>query len=219
VDALVQGSFLESLLREMDGFVVLDLHNLYCQTQNFDIDPVALIESYPLDLVRELHISGGSTSPGTRRESVRRDTHDDAVPEAVFEMAELALRRCPQVEAIVLERLGGTIATEGAAETFRLDFHRLLDLRNEVKGSDLAKPAGAMASPVPEPEGAPMHDEALAAFQARLLTSFYASSASDEIMAALRGAPECQPFSSYLDTFDPDMVEVAALLTKKWARR
>ena len=59
-----------------------------------------------------------------------------------------------------------------------------------------------MASPVPEPEGAPMHDEALAAFQARLLTSFYASSASDEIMAALRGAPECQPFSSYLDTFD-----------------
>lgn len=76
------GIFLEQLLEPVNGFIILDLHNLYCQINNFDIAFDELITLYPLDKVREIHISGGSwddsvTEPGRR---VRRDTHDDAVP-------------------------------------------------------------------------------------------------------------------------------------------
>lgn len=219
IDALAQGSFLDGILREVDGFVLLDLHNLYCQVENFGIDPVVLLESYPLDLVQELHVSGGSTSQRYGRRLIRRDTHDSDVPEAVFDMTRLALHRCPNVKAVILERLGGTIRSEESAETFRADFRRVLKIRDEVCGSEpfeTDKPAPA------EPggsQGAPQTDEALAAFQGRLLATLYEQSSAEEIMATLRRASDCQEFLPYLDTFDPAMVEVAALLTKKWARR
>ena len=219
VDALMHGSFLDDLLREVDGFVLLDLHNLYCQVENCAIDPVALIESYPLDLVQELHLSGGSTSQSEGRRTIRRDTHDGEVPDAVFEMAELALRRCPNVKAVILERLGNTIDSEQECEAFRAEFKRVLALRDEVCGREVAEPEQSAQPKLPEISGEPDTDEALAAFQAQMLTTLFDKVGADEIMSALRAADACREFLPYLDTFDPAMVEVAALLTKKWARR
>lgn len=37
-DVRDQGQFLDDLLAPFDGFLVLDLHNLYCQLVNFDQD-------------------------------------------------------------------------------------------------------------------------------------------------------------------------------------
>jgi len=54
------GEFLNALVEPINGFVILDLHNLYCQAMNFDIPADKLIDAYPLDRVREIHISGGS---------------------------------------------------------------------------------------------------------------------------------------------------------------
>lgn len=221
VDALMQGSFLDDLLRGIGGFVLLDLHNLYCQVENFGIDPVALLESYPLDLVQELHLSGGSTSQSEGRRTIRRDTHDGQVPDAVFDMARLALLRCPNVKAVILERLGNTIDSEQESEAFRAEFKRVLALRDEVCGEEAAEPGPEEAAQAKRPEisGEPATDEALAAFQAQMLTTFFEKRGAGEIMSALRAASACHEFLPYLDTFDPAMVEVAALLTKKWARR
>lgn len=38
-----------------------------------------------------------------RRIVVRRDTHDDAVPQEVFNLATLALKLCPNIEFAILE--------------------------------------------------------------------------------------------------------------------
>jgi hypothetical protein len=217
----MQGSFLDDLLRDIGGFVLLDLHNLYCQVENFGIDPVALIDSYPLDLVQEIHLSGGSTSQAEGRRTIRRDTHDGEVPDAVFEMAELALRRCPNVKAVILERLGNTIDGEDEAVHFRAEFKRLLALRDEVLGGEISEaelplpPGEALGATLGEPE----RDDELAAFQGRMLTTLYEQDKAIDIMSTLRAAPECREFLPYLDTFNPAMVEVAALLAKKWARR
>lgn len=103
-DLLDQGPFLSDLLEAVDGYLVLDLHNLWCQVQNFGVAAGALLARYPLDRVRVVHVSGGSWSMAQGR-PWRRDTHDGAVPEEVLALLPTALGLCPRVEAVVLERL------------------------------------------------------------------------------------------------------------------
>lgn len=125
-DVAEQGSFIDQLITPVDGFLLLDLHNIYCQTCNFQVDPMTLLQSYPLEKVREIHISGGSWD-----QSIRRDTHDQDVPEEVFELLKLALPLCPQTEVIILERLGNTITNEAQAESYRRDFFRIKSMIRE----------------------------------------------------------------------------------------
>lgn len=120
-DVEEQGRFLEALLAPINGFLLLDLHNVYCQTINFGRTRDELLATYPLHRVRELHLSGGSWSA-----SLRRDTHDGPVPPELFEWLPQVLAQCPYVEAIILERLGGTFS--GAEESFRDDFRRLREV-------------------------------------------------------------------------------------------
>lgn len=124
-DALEMGGFIEALVEPVDGFVLLDLHNLWCQIHNFGLSPDDLLASYPLHRVRQIHVSGGSWSGAPR---VRRDTHDDAVPEAVWDLLAQAMPRCPNLGAVVLERLGSTLATEEARDSFRQDFMRMREV-------------------------------------------------------------------------------------------
>jgi len=138
-DVAEQGGFLEELLRPVDGFLLLDLHNLYCQSHNFNIAGPSLMESYPLDRVRELHVSGGSWSDSTLEPEagpIRRDTHDDAVPQDVFILLEHALKACPNIQYVTMERLGQTITEDASdepsdeqadtsAERFRADYRRM----------------------------------------------------------------------------------------------
>ena len=126
-DVADQGVFLRDLLQPVQGFLVLDLHNVYCQMKNFGCSTEQILSTYPLERVREMHVSGGSwmeavTARGT---PIRRDTHDDAVPEEVFEMLANALPRCPQTRIVVLERLGNTLTDERAAEDHRRDFRTM----------------------------------------------------------------------------------------------
>jgi uncharacterized protein (UPF0276 family) len=58
-DVLWQPDLVDAMVRPVGGLVLLDLHNLWCQAINFDLDPVALMERWPLDLVRQVHIAGG----------------------------------------------------------------------------------------------------------------------------------------------------------------
>ena len=106
-----QGEFIDKLITSVDGFLVLDLHNIYCQIENFEVSAGELLDSYPLSKVHELHLSGGSWSHSAsgKRHAVRRDTHDAGVPMEVFELTALALKLCPKIEFVILERLGNTM--------------------------------------------------------------------------------------------------------------
>ncbi len=123
-DANEQGSFIRQLLAPVQGFMLLDLHNLYCQMVNFNQSAAALLALYPLELVREIHIAGGSWSPAAQRK-IRRDTHDAAVPEEVFQLLVKVLPQCPNLQAVILERLGHTLETEAARVGLQQDFDRL----------------------------------------------------------------------------------------------
>lgn len=129
-DVNKQGEFIEELLAPVNGFLVLDLHNIFCQIANFEVQAHDLLNSYPLDRVKEIHISGGSWSPSYsgKRAAVRRDTHDDSVPEEVFILAQVALEYCPTIEYAILERLGNTMPTWMEQQSFRDDFLRLKNI-------------------------------------------------------------------------------------------
>lgn len=134
-DVRGQGEFLDELLEPVDGFLLLDLHNLYCQLCNFDCEADELLSSFPLSRVREIHISGGSwsesafTSPATAAPvAVRRDTHDEAVPDGVFALLETAIGRCPNLQAVILEQLGTTLVSDAEQFQFHSDFRRMREI-------------------------------------------------------------------------------------------
>ena len=124
-DALAHGQMLDEMLDGDSDFVLLDLHNLWCQAVNFEIDPGDLLGTFPLDRVRELHLSGGSWTVLPDGGRFRRDTHDDALPEALFPLLEAAMTRCPNLELVVLERMGGTIAGREDQLQLARDFQRV----------------------------------------------------------------------------------------------
>jgi len=126
-DVKRQGEFIDELISSVDGFLLLDLHNIYCQIANFGVSELELLNSYPLAKVREIHLSGGSWSPSVsgKRAAVRRDTHDDGVPQEVFNLAALALKMCPNIEFVILERLGNTMFDLDQQEEFRDDFESI----------------------------------------------------------------------------------------------
>jgi len=126
-DVLEQGIFIDRLLTAVDGFLLLDLHNLYCQIHNFDRSAPEILAQYPLDRVRELHISGGSWSR-SGASKIRRDTHDHAVPEAVFELLAIVWPLFPQLEFVIFERIGNTLTETSAQEQFRRDYHRMVEI-------------------------------------------------------------------------------------------
>jgi uncharacterized protein (UPF0276 family) len=94
------------------------------------MEPLEILKSYPLSKVREIHISGGTWTPSVSRNriAVRRDTHDDSVPQEVFNLAALALRLCPNVEFVIMERLGYTMMDADAQTEFRDDFETMAEI-------------------------------------------------------------------------------------------
>lgn len=122
-----QGNFLEKLVEKINGFIILDLHNFYCQIHNFDIDFDTLIDLYPLNRVREIHISGGSWDPQLTAtgKKVRRDTHDDAVPEEVFKLLSAVIPKCENLKFVVLEQLGTALDTDKKRMDFQNDFLKM----------------------------------------------------------------------------------------------
>lgn len=126
-DLKTQPRFVEALIEPVDGFVLLDLHNLWCQAVNYDLDPIALFDTWPAARIRELHLSGGSWTELPTGGRFRRDTHDDAVPEPVFELLDHAVKTLPNLEVVVLERMGGTMRTPEDEAGLRTDFRRILE--------------------------------------------------------------------------------------------
>lgn len=91
-----------NLLCETSGCrLLLDLHNLYTNSRNHNIDAYAWLERLNLDNVVELHVAGGLEYDG-----VYQDAHSGTSPPAVWELLEWVLPRCRNVGGVVFEMLG-----------------------------------------------------------------------------------------------------------------
>lgn len=123
-DARRQAEFLAKVVAPLGGFLLLDLHNVYCQACNFDCSFDMLVESVPLELVREVHLSGGSWQQlsGPHRRPLRCDTHDGRVPPEILEMLARLVTRASELEVVILEQLPEGLETAEERSGFVEDF-------------------------------------------------------------------------------------------------
>lgn len=128
-DVKEQGEFLDKLIEDIDGFLILDLHNIYCQSCNFEINMQEIIRLYPLEKVKEIHLSGGSWQESAYgRKPVRRDTHDEIIPDEILNILPEVLSRCHNLEYVIIERLGHTLNSEAKKQAFFDDFNRVKEI-------------------------------------------------------------------------------------------
>jgi uncharacterized protein (UPF0276 family) len=126
-DALEEPAFIARCLAGPRTHLLLDLHNLHTMASNLAFDAAAYLARLPLDRVIELHVSGGAESnpdwlPSGR--VLRLDSHDGAVPEPVWALLEAVVPRCPNLRAVVLERMERT-ATEADVPRLREELRRI----------------------------------------------------------------------------------------------
>lgn len=122
-DVMEQGVFLDQLTEDIDSFLILDLHNIYCQACNFNVEMEEIIKLYPLDKIKEIHLSGGSWQESAYgKKPIRRDTHDNVIPEDILSVLPSVLSRCRNLEYVIIERLGYTINTDEEKKSFLDDF-------------------------------------------------------------------------------------------------
>lgn len=212
------GEFLEKLIAPVNGFIILDLHNLYCQLHNFAVSYEALIDLYPLDRVREIHISGGSweDSGVLPNLKVRRDTHDDAVPAEVFRLLALTMPRCPNLKFVVLEQLGTGLRSESSKARFRHDFQQMAGLveqhRAGLPGRYPARSFCPAQLPVlgPAPEDRQLHEQQMQ------LSAILGSAPTFEEAHRRLHASSLANSAWNIEAWEPHMLETAVRIAQKW---
>lgn len=213
------GEFLDQLVEPVNGFIILDLHNLYCQIHNFDIPFEAIMPLYPLSRVREIHISGGSWEdtmalPGKK---IRRDTHDDAVPEEVFQLLERAIPLCPNLKYIVMEQLGVALTTVTSRQLFQQDFFKMDAIVQRFSSPSPQLPLPFMPTTIAAP-GLPVEDVELHGQQLELSRILENAGDYQDVQAQL--AASCLANTAW-DTahWAPYMVETAMQIAQKWRKK
>ncbi len=218
-EAKRQGDFLQKLLESVDGFLILDVHNLYCQMHNFSIGFDDLLAHYPLERVREIHVSGGSWSPVAARPGtlVRRDTHDNAVPEAVFDLLAAAIDRCPNLRYVVLEQINEGLNTADLRSGFQRDFLRmeaLLRMHSRVEAPP--PPRDFATRPGIAPTLTPKEDLHLYEQQTALSRILETASSVDAAVQHLRNSVLAHS-DWHIEQWQPEMLETAMAIAQKWA--
>jgi len=88
--------FLAALARRSGCGILLDVNNVYVSARNFGFDPLAYLGGIPVGRVGYLHLAGHSD-----KGKYLLDSHDHAVPAAVWDLYRAALRRFGRVPSLV----------------------------------------------------------------------------------------------------------------------
>lgn len=216
-DVRRHGEFLEKLIAPVNGFIILDLHNLYCQLHNFSLSFDEVIRSYPLERVREIHISGGSweTHEGAPAKQVRRDTHDDVVPGEVFDLLKRTMPKCPNLKYVVLEQLGTALNTLQAQKQFYNDFIRLQEVVAAYESNEL--PENAFLPVRHKIKSPPLEDEVLHQQQLQLSEILENEEDYDNAMQALSKSSLAHS-DWQVENWEPYMLATAMNIAKKWKK-
>jgi uncharacterized protein (UPF0276 family) len=213
-----QGEFLEKLIEPLDGFLILDLHNVWCQAVNFDSDAKELIRSYPLHKVKEIHVSGGSWSiVSSSDKPVRRDTHDESVPEDVLRLLAYALPLCPNTEAVIFERLGNTLLSAEEQQGFASNYRAIRKIVESTCREQETPSEKIMASlHQKEPDLFPHINTSLKEQQDTIISLLTSSGDISQTIRDLKNHQLLINSGWQPERWTPEMIETAVQLLKKW---
>ncbi|MDP2274247.1 MAG: DUF692 domain-containing protein [Archangium sp.] len=91
-----EATLLRRVAEEAGVGLLLDVNNLYVNAINHGKDPRELLEQFPLEHVRQLHLAGHS-----RDGELLLDTHAAPVAAPVWELYVAALKRCGPVPTLI----------------------------------------------------------------------------------------------------------------------
>lgn len=213
------GEFLEKLLAPINGFIILDLHNLYCQIHNFSIPFEDIIRLYPLERVREIHISGGSweDSIAAPQRKIRRDTHDDGVPPEVFELLQTTIGMCPNLKYVVMEQIGTGLKSPASKSLF---YNNFLKMERIVKAWNTSLLPGQKNSFLPQEAltiiGV-VEDEVLYHQQLELSEILETATSYEESLHLLHHSSLANS-DWHIEKWEPYMLETAINIAQKWKK-
>ncbi len=95
---LSESSFLNAVLAETDAGFLLDVNNVYVNSQNHGFDPYLFIDTLPLERVAQVHLAGH-----TRSEKWLIDTHSQHVSRQVCQLYEHTLSRAGRMLPTLIE--------------------------------------------------------------------------------------------------------------------
>jgi uncharacterized protein (UPF0276 family) len=109
---LSDAEFFKLICGETGVGILLDVENLYVNSENYGFDPYAFLDALPAGAVKEVHVAGGAAlSEDFLPRPFAADSHSHPVPEAALNLLDHALARQAPA-AIVLERDDRFDATE-----------------------------------------------------------------------------------------------------------
>ncbi|UWX62121.1 DUF692 domain-containing protein [Chryseobacterium oranimense] len=205
-DVKEQGEFLGKLIEDIDGFLILDLHNIYCQSCNFEIDMQEIIRMYPLEKVKEIHLSGGSWQESAYgNKPVRRDTHDDYIPEEIINVLPEVFSQCLNIEYVIIERLGHTLDTEVKKQLFFDDFKKVKAIETSDFPAGITKEWNRKKREYSEP----VEDMLLYEEQTKLTKMLFEGNTVQSV--------KNEPFHYFKpENWDKEMITTAQQIIKKW---
>lgn len=211
------GDFLEKLITPVNGFIILDLHNLFCQLNNFDCNFENIIQLYPLSRVREIHISGGSweDSMAKPNKKIRRDTHDDAVPEAVYNLLEKAIPLCPNLKYVVLEQIGTGLKTAESKLAFQNDFNKMKAFINRYNEKFLSTSTNSFLPKKFSKLDFPIESQTLANEQ-KELSDILENATNYQHAQQLLKTSSLANSDWKIENWQPEMLETVVAIAQKW---
>ncbi|ESQ87242.1 hypothetical protein ABAC460_20955 [Asticcacaulis sp. AC460] len=97
-DSLTEWTFLSELCARTGCGLLLDVNNIYVSAHNHGFSAQDYLDGLPFDRVRQIHLAGHSQG-----ESLLIDTHDQPVPDGVWQLYAQTVARCGEV-AVMIER-------------------------------------------------------------------------------------------------------------------
>lgn len=94
--AMSEWEFLRAVAERADCLILLDVNNVYVSATNHSFDPEVYLEGVPPERVYQFHLAGHSHNGG-----IVVDTHDDDVPDPVWQLYAAAVRRFGRVSTMI----------------------------------------------------------------------------------------------------------------------
>ena len=91
-----EAEFLTELIERADCGLLLDVYNVFVNSQNHGYDPIAFIDALPTERIIQLHMAGHED-----RDGVLIDTHGAPVCDGVWELFSHTLRRTGPITTIL----------------------------------------------------------------------------------------------------------------------
>ena len=110
---LKEEEFISEIVERADCGLLLDINNVYVNSQNHKYDPLKFLDNLPLERTVQVHIAGH-----LNKGKIIIDTHGESIINEVYGLLNELLKRCTP-KAILLER--------------DFNFPRFQELLNEIK--------------------------------------------------------------------------------------